>query len=313
MSEQFSEREMFLMKEALNAGRHYESLGDWLDEAISDAGHIVAQHLAHDADRLHGQSPSLSSIAQKKLDQMGATVHGVLVKNEAGAWATVSDAGRVMWLDGFEGQAARAQGGEAVPVGRITCEDPDFYYGEGRYVLKAEFTEWLDKGTKLYTRPSASVPDWMADISSNLKTQDNRITADPLFVVFQKGTIVVDEDYDHDRIVWVDDEGNEADTEDAYSLSAMRQDMESGSFMDDEIELIDEDECRREWRRLAIKEVDEFVTACFTEVGAESYLKVNGHNLRKPYIFVTSLFRNMEMINLRNWLISCEPDEGAKR
>ncbi len=47
----------------------------------------------------------LKPIAQKKLDQMAATVHGVLVKNEAGAWAAVSDAGRVMWLDGFEGRA----------------------------------------------------------------------------------------------------------------------------------------------------------------------------------------------------------------
>lgn len=48
----------------------------------------------------------LTRIAQKKLDQMGATVHGVLVKNQAGAWAAVSEAGRVMWLDGFEGQTA---------------------------------------------------------------------------------------------------------------------------------------------------------------------------------------------------------------
>lgn len=154
-----------------------------------------------------------------------------------------------------------------------------------------------------------SALSWMAEISGNLKTQDNRITADPLFVVFQKSVVVVDEDYDHDRVVWVDDEGNEADTEDAYSLSAMRQDMEGGSFMDDEIELIDEDECRREWRRIAIKEVDEFVTACFTEVGAESYLKVNRHNLRKPYIFVTSLFRNEEMKNLRNWLLANDSKE----
>ncbi|MDY6797933.1 MAG: DUF551 domain-containing protein [Pseudomonadota bacterium] len=48
----------------------------------------------------------LTRIAQKKLDQMGATVHGVLVKNQAGAWAAVSESGRVMWLDGFEGQTA---------------------------------------------------------------------------------------------------------------------------------------------------------------------------------------------------------------
>lgn len=76
-----------------------------------------AEQLHDELQAIRSQQPNLSSIAQKKLDQMGATVHGVLVKNEAGAWAAVSDAGRVMWLDGFEGQAARAQqagSGEAV-------------------------------------------------------------------------------------------------------------------------------------------------------------------------------------------------------
>lgn len=51
----------------------------------------------------------LTKIAEQKLEQMGATVHGVLVTNEAGAWAAVSEAGRVMWLDGFEGQASSAE------------------------------------------------------------------------------------------------------------------------------------------------------------------------------------------------------------
>lgn len=48
----------------------------------------------------------LKPIAEKKLEQMGATVHGVLVKDEAGAWAAVSEGGRVMRLDDFEGQSA---------------------------------------------------------------------------------------------------------------------------------------------------------------------------------------------------------------
>lgn len=47
----FSERDCFLMKEAFNAGHHYASLGEWLEDVIDDQGHVVAQHLAHDADR----------------------------------------------------------------------------------------------------------------------------------------------------------------------------------------------------------------------------------------------------------------------
>lgn len=59
MNEYFTDREMFLMKQAMivgmdygKAGIFYESLNDWLNEVISDGGHIVAQLLKHDADRL---------------------------------------------------------------------------------------------------------------------------------------------------------------------------------------------------------------------------------------------------------------------
>lgn len=43
-------------------------------------------------------APWLSQIAKSKIDQMGGTVCGVLVRNEAGALAAVSDMGRVTWL-----------------------------------------------------------------------------------------------------------------------------------------------------------------------------------------------------------------------
>lgn len=58
------------------------------------------------AARAQGVTAPMTRIAEKKLEQMGATVQGVLAKNESGAWVAVSEAGRVMWLDNFEGQAA---------------------------------------------------------------------------------------------------------------------------------------------------------------------------------------------------------------
>lgn len=51
--EYFSERDLFLMLEAMKAGHHYESLEEWLSEIIADGGYIVAQHLSHDADKKH--------------------------------------------------------------------------------------------------------------------------------------------------------------------------------------------------------------------------------------------------------------------
>ncbi len=48
-----------------------------------------------------------------------------------------------------------------------------------------------------------SAPDSFGIIGENIRTQDNRITSDPMFCVYQKREIAVDADYDHDRIVWL--------------------------------------------------------------------------------------------------------------
>jgi hypothetical protein len=67
----------------------------------------------------------LKPIAESKVRQLGGDVCGVLVRNEAGAWAAVSEGGRVMWLDDFEGQPASAQGGrgaEASDTEKLRCQ-----------------------------------------------------------------------------------------------------------------------------------------------------------------------------------------------
>jgi len=44
-------------------------------------------------------TPGLSPLAKRKIEQMGGEVMGVVVRNEAGALAAVTDLGRVTWLD----------------------------------------------------------------------------------------------------------------------------------------------------------------------------------------------------------------------
>lgn len=153
------------------------------------------------------------------------------------------------------------------------------------------------------------VPEWIQEISANLKTQDNRITADPLFVVFQKREIVTHEDFDYDRISWGSCDG-EAPAHIQDELNELYDDVESDYFRDDEITLTTDDGTEI-WQRAAIKAVDEFVTACFTEAGAKAYLENNGHNLRQPFIYVTSLYRNEEMKQLRDWLYT-HPHNGEQ-
>ena len=136
-----------------------------------------------------------------------------------------------------------------------------------------------------------AVPGFIREMGERLRTQDNRITADPLFCVFEKDYVVTEEGYDHDRIDWADirDEYTliDPDSDKWHRLEALYQ---AGRDVGDN------------YQRNAVKFIDKFVTAAFTEAGANDHIRMNGHNLRKPFIYVSSLFRTPEMIELREWL-----------
>jgi hypothetical protein len=146
-------------------------------------------------------------------------------------------------------------------------------------------------------------------IGEAIKLQDNRATRDPLFIVFQKREIVTDEDYDYDFIGWYDEDGHRADSRLEDKLNRAYSDPKSGFYYSDEVEMGetgDDEEETITWRRVPVKEVDEFVTACFTEKGCLDYLLSNRHNLNKPFTYVASLFRNNEMISIREHLMNLE-------
>ena len=47
---EFTNREMFLMRQAVKAGSFYGDIDKWLDTVISDAGNTVSEQLAHHAE-----------------------------------------------------------------------------------------------------------------------------------------------------------------------------------------------------------------------------------------------------------------------
>lgn len=151
----------------------------------------------------------------------------------------------------------------------------------------SNFEECAAMDERIEEMQTKSAPDSFGIIGENIRTQDNRITSDPMFCVYQKREIVVDADYDHDRIVWVDEDGNEANKRQSRRLELLHENFR---------------EPPEKWRRVAVKDIDEFVTCCFTEQGCKDYLAANGHNLRLPFIYVKSGFRNAEYIGIRNWL-----------
>jgi len=123
--------------------------------------------------------------------------------------------------------------------------------------------------------------DNLVSIAHEINTQDNRITADPLFCVFEKDRIYgLDPDYS--------DEWERCNSECQCSCEP-----------DSPCESIT-DECKKVY----YVERDRFVNAHFTEKAALQHIKINGHNLTRPFTYVTSLFRCYEMIDIRNFLMS---------
>lgn len=144
-------------------------------------------------------------------------------------------------------------------------------------VLQARIAELESRTVKL--------PPELYTIGDLIRTQDNRITDQPMFVVFQKREIIGSDEHSPSRICWVWG-GEEVSELRAKRLEALYQDGRD----------------TRGYDRYAMQEVDEFVTACFTEHGCKDYLRQNGHNLRLPYIYACGSFRNNEYQLVRNWL-----------
>lgn len=131
------------------------------------------------------------------------------------------------------------------------------------------------------------IPDNLKIIGDLIRTQDNRITDQPMFVVFEKREIIGSDEHSPSRIVWVW-EGEEVDELRGKRLEMLYQDGRD----------------TRGYDRYAMQEIDVFVTACFTEQGCKNYLRRNGHNLRQPYIYAAGSYRNDEYQSVRNWLAS---------
>lgn len=132
---------------------------------------------------------------------------------------------------------------------------------------------------------TVKLPPELSTIGELIRTQDNRITDQPMFVVFQKREIIGSDEHSPSRICWVWD-GEEVSELRAKRLEALYQDGRD----------------TRGYDRYAMQEVGEFVTACFTEHGCKDFLRQNGHNLRQPYIYACGSFRNNEYQLVRNWL-----------
>ncbi len=137
------------------------------------------------------------------------------------------------------------------------------------------------------------MPTNLTEIQHELKTQDNRITADPIFVVEQKARDWGVESGYTDNFEWVDMESGdyeEADPEDAAVLESKEEAGES----------------THPWEKVGYRDRWEFVTACLTEKGAKDFIMCQAHNLGDTRIFAYSGYHNDEWRALRKALLEGE-------
>ncbi len=128
-------------------------------------------------------------------------------------------------------------------------------------------------------------------IGELIKTQDNRITDQPIFIVQQKRREWgYDSEYCEDY-KWIETKSGdycEADEEHAERLNTIENDLS---------------ESTEPWEKHYYKDHWVFVTSCFTEQGCKDYIKRDGHNLNEPRIYAEGSYRNEEFRSIRNMLI----------
>lgn len=166
--------------------------------------------------------------------------------------------------------------------------------GEDGGYVKWEDVEKLMEEREALAAENLALKSERAGISAIgelIRTQDNRITDQPFFAVMTKREIVVSEDHDYDRICWV--ENQSGDYVEATEIQRRRLEaIYQGRY-----------EVREGWDRHAMKEIDVFVTGCFTEQGCKDYISRNGHNLNKPFIYAFGSYRNEEYQMVRKFIM----------
>lgn len=146
---------------------------------------------------------------------------------------------------------------------------------------------------KLAAAALSLIPEF-AEIGENLLTQDNRLTDKPIFVVQEATEIYADGEIlgpcEHDRGAWFDGEGNGAEGRRLLALEARYERDHTTEW--------------KGWRRCTVGTIYTTKQPFFTEAAAKQYLKINGHNIRRPRIYADGSYRNAEFQLIRSLLMA---------
>jgi hypothetical protein len=148
-------------------------------------------------------------------------------------------------------------------------------------------------------------------IAEEIRTQDNRATADPIFILFDRQKMPTDRDFSDEYIYMdVDNDNNEIDGNFKALLEYVKDERRNIINFPERLDDLNEDglfelmESDRKFEKVYVKTIDVFKQAFFTDKSAHEYLDANKHNLKDPHIYCDSLYRNYEMQAIRNALIA---------
>tara|TARA_R110000851_G_scaffold163724_1_gene307726 strand:+ start:217 stop:732 length:516 start_codon:yes stop_codon:yes gene_type:complete len=163
---------------------------------------------------------------------------------------------------------------------------------------------------------NTKIPKFLLEMSEQLNTQDNRITADPIFCVCYDEKLPTSEDYAEDGVFtwYAPQECSEIGSSDDDLIEYLND--YHGDFMskfsedeDINIEDIDIDCLEYETLPAEIHKIHQMtnrkiIKSSLTEIGAQQFIDRKQHDYPKLYIYAESMCYQHQMIELRQWIMS---------
>lgn len=175
----------------------------------------------------------------------------------------------------------------------------------------------------------AALPDWLREMSRQMRTQENRLTAHPFWQVRCKRYLPTLDGYNESHHEVCGDEGvvwrsSDPDAELVTYLLENHEDWckqwaEDNDYLDayDSIaEAMEDsfepmaDELPEGIRLIPVQEIEEVVTTHFTQADAEWFIKRKQHDYPPLYTYVESAYWSPQLRNLQDWIIGLTTQEA---
>jgi len=214
--------------------------------------------------------------------------------NDAWWRELINEIARVQHVAASEGQGGRFDLAEAV---ELWCRPATLLAPEQGEVEECPHCGYEGEMAPVIQAGDVAVPEPVSErlrqIGDRLRNQDNRCTANPIFLVRGKERIYGLDSSASDEIVWMDDEWNPVEIPEGADPEEPPHGLTVARYT-------------TRWKALMV---------AFTEQGCKEHLRLNGHNYRiydEVGIYVDSLNRCPEMIAIREFLLGLPaPQAGA--